>query len=135
MTIMSLEVHVNTRGTLLPDPEKDEIACVFWCIQSNDEQLPDNGIKEGYHIGIIVLAEHQSLVQQFRRMVGVTIEEERFEIDLITKLVDIVRYLDPDIFTGYEIHNSSWGYIIERSRCKYGETVNFPFQELHLLTP
>lgn len=122
MSIMSLEVHVNTRGSLFPDPEKDQIECVFWCIQSNNEELTSNGIREGYHVGILVVAEQETLADKFRKMAGVTVEEERSELDLIATLVDIVRALDPDILTGYEIHNSSWGYVIERARCMYGKT-------------
>lgn len=120
---MSLEVHVNTRGSLFPDPEQDAIECIFWCLQTGNEQLKTNGVKEGYHVGVLVLAQQESLVEKYRRMVGVTVEEESSEIDIITRLVDIVRDLDPDILTGYEIHNSSWGYIIERSRCKFGRTL------------
>ncbi|KAF8419727.1 hypothetical protein EV426DRAFT_614503 [Tirmania nivea] len=130
MSIMSLEVHVNTRGSLFPDPAQDEIACIFWCIQSNNEQLKSNGIKEGYHVGILVLAEQESLVKKLRRMVGVVVEEENSELDLITRLVDIVRDLDPDILTGYEIHNSSWGYIIERARCKYEYNLTEEFSRM-----
>ncbi len=29
MSLMSLEIHVNTRGKLAPNPEEDEVACVF----------------------------------------------------------------------------------------------------------
>jgi len=135
MSIMSLEVHVNTRGSLFPDPAQDEIACIFWCIQSNNEQLKSNGIKEGYHVGILVLSEQESLVEGIRRMIGVTVEEENSELDLITRLVDIVRNLDPDILTGYEIHNSSWGYIIERARCKYGKLLLYASESItYILT-
>ncbi|KAF8436163.1 polymerase zeta subunit [Terfezia claveryi] len=130
MSIMSLEVHVNTRGSLFPDPAQDEIACIFWCIQSNNEQLKSNGIKEGYHVGILVLAEQESVVEKLRRMVRVTVEEEYSELDLITRLVDIVRDLDPDILTGYEIHNASWGYIIERAKCKYEYNLTEEFSRM-----
>jgi len=45
MSMMSIEVHgtsldgisthkqVNTRGSLLPNPEEDSIVCIFWCIE------------------------------------------------------------------------------------------------------
>lgn len=132
MSIMSLEIHVNTRGSLFPDPEKDEIACVFWCIHSNNEELTSNGVREGYHVGILVVAEQTTLVDKIRRMIGVTVREERSELDLITTLVDIVRALDPDILTGYEIHNSSWGYVIERARYIYGKS-NRAHQDVYLL--
>jgi len=45
MSVMSVEVHgetysigglivVNTRGTLLPNPEEDSVNCIFWCVQT-----------------------------------------------------------------------------------------------------
>ena len=61
MSIMSLEVHVNTRGNLMPDPEQDKICCVFWCIQSEDEDLEVNGVNEGTHVGILALSESGGL--------------------------------------------------------------------------
>ena len=121
MSILSLEVHVNSRGTLFPDPAQDEIACIFWCLYPKMIEQKSNGIKEAYHVGILVLADQGSLVEKYKRMVGITVEEEDTELDLITRLVDMVRNMDPDILTGYEIHNSSWGYIIERARAKFGE--------------
>ncbi|KAG7127021.1 DNA polymerase zeta catalytic subunit like protein [Verticillium longisporum] len=41
------------------------------------------------------------------------------ELDLFVRMVEIVRTHDPDILTGYEVHGSSWGYLIERARVKY----------------
>ena len=38
------------------------------------------------------------------------------ERELLTELVHLVRSLDPDIVIGYELQNSSWGYLIERAR-------------------
>ena len=122
MSILSLELHINTRGTLFPDPMQDEISCVFWCLYPRSPEMASNGMKEGYHVGILVLASQGSLVRKFKRMVGVEVEEQDTELDLITRLVDVVRCMDPDILTGYEIHNSSWGYVIERARCKFGKS-------------
>ena len=48
------------------------------------------------------------------------IDEEDSELDLINRLIDIVREFDPDILAGYEVQSSSWGYIIERARSRYG---------------
>ena len=119
MSIMSLEVHVNTRGGLIPNPEQDEIACIFWCLQSDDEELEMNGVIEGTHIGILALSEHGGLAHKIAQQTGVEVEEESTELDLITRMVDILRYHDPDILTGYEVHGGSWGYMIERGRFKY----------------
>ena len=119
MSTMSLEVHVNTRGDLVPNPEKDEIECVFWCLQSDDEDLEVNGFNEGTHVGVLVLSEEKGLSHRIAQQTSVEVQEENNELDLINRIVDIVRYYDPDILTGYEVHGGSWGYMIERARCKY----------------
>ena len=119
MSVMSLEIHVNTRGHLVPNPEQDEIACVFWCIQSDDEDLEVNGVNEGTHAGILALSGEGGLAHKIQQQTAVEVEEEASELDLISRMVDIVRNYDPDILTGYEVHNGSWGYIIERARYKY----------------
>jgi len=119
MSVMSLEVHVNTRGNLAPNPEHDEVECIFWCVQSDDEDLETNGDREGLHLGILALSRNPGLAMNISRNVSVDVDEEGTEIDLLMKMVDIVRHYDPDILTGYEVHNSSWGYLIERARLKY----------------
>ena len=119
MSIMSLEVHVNTRGNLVPNPEQDPIECVFWCIQSDDEDLAVNGINEGTHVGVLALSESGGLAKKISKQYAVEVDEESTELDLINRMVDIVRHHDPDILTGYEVHGGSWGYMIERARHKY----------------
>lgn len=119
MSVMSLEVHVNTRGSLAPNPEEDEISCVFWCIKSEDTDLDENGTLAGAHVGILAQPTMNGFGAKMGRVLIIDVEQEPTELDLITRLVDIVRYHDPDILTGYEVHNSSWGYLIERARRKY----------------
>ena len=119
MSVMSLEIHVNTRGNLVPNPEQDEIECVFWCLKSDEEDLEVNGINEGTHVGVVVLSDIGGLAHKISQHTGVEVEEEISELDLINRMVDIVRGHDPDILTGYEVHGGSWGYMIERARCKY----------------
>ena len=119
MSTMSLELHVNTRGGLIPNPEQDEIACIFWCLQSDDDDLEFNGVIEGTHIGILALSEHGGLARKIAQQTNVEVEEQPSELDLVTRMVDIVRQYDPDILTGYEVHGGSWGYMIERARFKY----------------
>jgi DNA polymerase zeta len=72
-------------------------------------------------MGILVVedeGEDQIMLQ--RRYPDADIRVESSELDVITTVVDIVRDLDPDILTGYEVHSSSWGYLIERSRHLFG---------------
>ncbi|KAL1870043.1 DNA polymerase zeta [Paecilomyces lecythidis] len=119
MSVMSLEVHVNTRGSLIPNPEEDEITCVFWCLKSDDQDLDVNTHLENVHVGILAQGEDEEVAQKLSKVLTVEVTQENTELDLITRLVDIVRFHDPDIVTGYEVHNSSWGYLIQRARYKY----------------
>ncbi|RMD44124.1 hypothetical protein DV735_g1011, partial [Chaetothyriales sp. CBS 134920] len=116
MSIMSLEIHVNTRGSLAPNPEEDAVSCIFWCVQD------DEGGGDSEHdrtMGILMVADEAATAKKISRGVGGVVEQERSELDLLTRLADIVRLHDPDILTGFEVHNSSWGYLIERARLKY----------------
>ena len=121
MSTMSLEVHVNTRGNFLPNPEEDEVQCLFWCLKSEEAGLGSNGISEGTHVGIVALSEDGliSTADKISRQVAVQVQEESSELDVIIRMVEIVRTHDPDILTGFEVHGGSWGYLIERARLKY----------------
>ncbi|KAK4609938.1 DNA polymerase zeta catalytic subunit [Fulvia fulva] len=116
MSTMSLEVHVNSRGDLAPDPERDEVNLVVWIIA--DEQM-DNARK----LGLVILNKNndEELIGRTRRLAGADVEiaSEDNELDLLNRMVDTVRMYDPDILTGYEVHNASWGYLIERARLVY----------------
>lgn len=115
MSTMSLEIHVNSRGDLAPDPERDEVNMVVWCLASED-------MAEDLKMGIVLLKkDDEVLANRVRRIVGndTQLNTEDCELDIINTLVDIVRMHDPDILTGYEVHDSSWGYLIERARLQY----------------
>ncbi|QDS67899.1 hypothetical protein FKW77_008243 [Venturia effusa] len=114
MSIMSLEVHVNTRENFAPDPAEDEIGSIFWCIQSND-----GTVKGGYQTGILTLSPEDGIALAISRSTDVLVEAEEDELELLNKMIDIVRFYDPDILTGYEVQNGSWGYLIERAKVKY----------------
>lgn len=121
---MSLEVHVNTRNDLRPDPKFDSITAVFYCIYN------DIGINEEEEIiGMIVIdppSHHQTAGQNSSETLrnylllcpGVKngfIYCVENELALFERLVTVVRAWDPDILIGYEIQMSSWGYVIERA--------------------
>ncbi|KAJ4417028.1 DNA polymerase zeta [Neurospora sp. IMI 360204] len=119
MSTMSLEVHVNTRGKLVPDPEEDEVQCVFWCLRSDENALRGTQAPDNTARGIIVFSEDGLLADKIRKYTSVPVRQETTELDVMVRMVEIVRSHDPDIFTGYEVHGSSWGYLIERARIKY----------------
>lgn len=119
MSTMGLEIHVNTRGKLVPNPEEDEIQCIFWATKSDEDFQDGSQIENTTLCGIIVVSEDGLLAEQMRRHTKVEILEESTELDAMVRMVEIVRTHDPDVLTGYEVHGSSWGYLIERARSKY----------------
>ncbi|KAM0279028.1 hypothetical protein ACHAQH_004810 [Verticillium albo-atrum] len=119
MSTMSLEVHVNTRGHLVPDPEHDEVQCIFWSIKADGSINTSQQAAGAMLAGIVVLSSDGTLAEGIRRQASVEVAEETEELDLFVRMVEIVRTHDPDILTGYEVHGSSWGYLIERARVKY----------------
>ncbi|KAJ2990166.1 hypothetical protein NUW58_g3089 [Xylaria curta] len=119
MSTMSLEIHVNTRGKLVPNPEEDEVQAIFWCSKSDEDFATESNVSLPMESGAIVLSEDGSLAQTMRRLTTTEIVEESSELDLMVRMVEIVRSRDPDILTGYEVHGSSWGFLIERARIKY----------------
>ncbi|KAL2136842.1 hypothetical protein VTI74DRAFT_1056 [Chaetomium olivicolor] len=119
MSIMSLEIHVNSRGKLVPNPEEDEVQCIFWCLRSDEQCLFGTQSDDDTISGIIVLSEDGYLAKQIRGQTSIEVVEEASELDLLIRIVETVRTHDPDILTGYEVHGSSWGYLIERAMHKY----------------
>ena len=100
-------ITVNTTGGLVPDPRVNPISCIFWCAQPGGHRKTRSGM----------LAAGEGFTEDvFRRFADVEICVESNEMYMLNSLVDIVRDLDPDILTGYEIHSSSWGYVIERAK-------------------
>ncbi|KAJ4314686.1 DNA polymerase zeta [Fusarium piperis] len=119
MSTMSLEIHVNTRGKFAPNPEEDEVLCVFWALKSDETVISSQNPADAVQTGILVLASDSELAERIRRQTTAQVIEETSELDLMVRMVEIVRTHDPDILTGYEVHGSSWGYMIERARLKY----------------
>lgn len=119
MSTMSLEIHVNSRGKLIPNPEEDEVQCVFWTVKSDEAALASQDPAAATLSGIVVSSADGIVAQRLQRQISTEVVQENTELDLMVRIVEIVRNHDPDVLTGYEVHGSSWGYLIERARMKY----------------
>ncbi|KAJ3483431.1 hypothetical protein NLG97_g7306 [Lecanicillium saksenae] len=119
MSTMSLEVHVNTRAKLVPNPEEDQVQCIFWSCKGDEVTYASQNDSDGTVSGIIVLKSGGDVAKQMRKACKTEVIEEESELNLLVRLVDVVKELDPDILTGYEVHGGSWGFLMERARLKY----------------
>ncbi|KAF8795397.1 DNA polymerase zeta catalytic subunit like protein [Argiope bruennichi] len=123
LTIMSLEIHVNTRNTLSPDPEHDPVAVIFYTIYNEmetfqqeivgiiafEKQPENNGLRNTR----TSLTNYLTLVPGVKTCQVTCVEDEKL---LFEKLTSVVKEWDPDLLIGYEIQMASWGYLIERAR-------------------
>lgn len=106
LTILAMELHVQTRNELKPNPEFDAISAIFYSL---DGCFAGNEVKNSN--GIIACTNDKS-VRYVRQGVIVTIVQT--EMDIFETFFQRIREFDPDIFAGYEIETASWGYLIQR---------------------
>ncbi len=126
---------MRTRGTLRPDPDMDPILALFYFIH-NDWPSQDQIHVQGTNTCLGVIAvdgtfEPQGPLKEttdanpagakVKYLDGcgvspdVTVSYVASEIELLDKLVFLVRETDPDIIMGYEVTMLSWGYCIDRA--------------------
>uniref|UniRef100_A0A182VW29 DNA polymerase zeta catalytic subunit n=1 Tax=Anopheles minimus TaxID=112268 RepID=A0A182VW29_9DIPT len=117
LTILSLEVHVNTRGDLRPNPSTDPIGAIFYRIHND---VPPDHPKASPVCGVILNrdqareADGQMCYKYNQSSHVADVVVVSGEVELYEKFLLLVSFWDPDIFTGYEIESVSWGYVIER---------------------
>ncbi|CAG0890797.1 unnamed protein product, partial [Darwinula stevensoni] len=141
LMLLSVELHTESRGDLLPDPEFDAIAAIFY------SWFQDDGVSNSLkpQTGVLVrdidsLNKEAPMTHCLLWKSGITsipVEYVADETSLIWALVNLVHILDPDILVGYEasllatmlkclqetdfsgnvasIQHSSWGYLMERA--------------------
>jgi len=107
LTILSMELHVQTKGDFNPNPETDEIVAIFYCIEGYyvNEQATSSS-------GIILVCEPNDNLGYFKEQIEVI--KVKNELELLEEFFKKIRMYDPDIFAGYEIELLSWGYLFER---------------------
>eukprot|EP00002_Diphylleia_rotans_P013155 TRINITY_DN2562_c0_g1_i23.p1 TRINITY_DN2562_c0_g1~~TRINITY_DN2562_c0_g1_i23.p1 ORF type:complete len:1638 (+),score=290.27 TRINITY_DN2562_c0_g1_i23:62-4975(+) len=112
-----LECLCSTREAMKPDPKKDPILAIVFCIRDLDiyeaSQGEDFGTQpnNGDTYGILTLSK------QMPKLGFDHIAFEHYFIDesaMIARFIDIVSSCDPDVVLGYEIQSSSLGYLIDR---------------------
>ena len=117
LSLLSLEVHAQSRGDLLPDPAQDPIELVVYC--SRHEQPVGEQITTRTEVGSIAV----STSVEWRRL-GVPTSHRHVDVPdekaLLEALIAMIVAEDPDILLGFEIQQNSWGYVVDRAFAAYG---------------
>lgn len=110
---MLLEVHTAIRGEFHPDPILDAIQAIF--VKITNDSPPDHPLPKS--VTEILVVDGLSPPKYLDRCIfNVKVSYFSNELEILEKIVDIVKIHDPDIMCGYEIEMNSWGYILERSQ-------------------
>ncbi|CUS20378.1 LAQU0S01e05270g1_1 [Lachancea quebecensis] len=114
---LTLEIFATSRENMLPDPKVDTVKLVFWKIDPDSFPI-DIGISTE---GIMAYKEEGDEFASHLNSASWSTPVAFFqsEEDMISGVADLVLLLDPDILSGFEVHSSSWGYLIERFESAY----------------
>ncbi|KJE92975.1 DNA polymerase zeta catalytic subunit [Capsaspora owczarzaki ATCC 30864] len=129
VTILSLEVHVNTRGDFRPDPEHDRVAAIVYLLRHDAvHHVGGRDIQ-----GVIMVAPSLPTATtttttmydrastagsplQFSGLTGCRVTSVADETALFMSFIDLVAHFDPDFLVGYELQMLSLGYLVDRAR-------------------
>ena len=92
--------------------DRDAIEAVVYTLMQDAE--PDASEPYIYETGLVYVSSPRRL-----GLTGVTVHYVDTELELLNMLVDIVRALDPEILTAYDVHRGSWAYVAERASLFY----------------
>ena len=114
LTLMSMELFINTRDGLSPNPEYDSIGFICYAISTEDNK---QGIENHF---ILFDSKHRSLATKrflcaLSKQHIKTIDYVYNEEELIKKFIKIVQLHDPDIILGFEIQKTSWCFLVKRA--------------------
>lgn len=72
-----------------------------------------------FHVGMITYEGSGMHKKLALGPLGVSVEVAMDEGAMMNTVIDRVRQLDPDILAGYEVHNLSWGYLVDRYQAAF----------------
>lgn len=113
LTTICMELFVESRGELLPNPGLDSISSIFYSIEINcpEKQLQGRPKKQN---GFFMVGEPEERFAALKTdIVSVMVCNE---LELIDIFLAFVKHQDPDILAGYEIEMNSWGYLMDRAK-------------------
>jgi hypothetical protein len=129
LVMLSIEVCCRTRKNLLPNPKYDAVQLIAWCAHDSvsNAELEDKRIMHGI-LMFIFQPQTESVASasekrvQLMQLKACTLSPDSYvhiddnEYQLYQSFIRLVQFIDPDILLGYEVQNSSLGYIIARAK-------------------
>ncbi|XP_061199933.1 DNA polymerase delta catalytic subunit-like, partial [Neopsephotus bourkii] len=111
LRLLSLDIECEGRKGVFPEAEQDPVIQVGVAVQRHGEPEPFLRL-------VLVLGSCAPIP-------GATVLSFRRETDLLQSWAELVRILDPDIITGYNIQNFDLPYLMQRA--KVLQVHSFPY--------
>ncbi|KAI8319600.1 hypothetical protein GQ54DRAFT_292581, partial [Martensiomyces pterosporus] len=117
MSQASLEILTGCREQLLPDPKIDAVLGIVVCYTRRKAAWdhPCSGCQT-----IVWTCGPATRLSRLGFSSSIERRHQQNELSMILDLARWVSCADPDVLCGYEVQNSSWGYLIERAGAAYG---------------
>lgn len=121
---MELITSTDMNGKV-PDAENNSILAIGWSYENGN--LGSLERNKGFFVNLKEGSEEAKKFINDMNIDDVKNHEIVFyqnEVEMIVKFCEFISIIDPDILTGFEVHNSSWGYLINRGDFLEIETSN-----------
>jgi len=122
MDVLAIEVFADSSEDRRPDPAKDQIKVLFYCLKTEREDVELNRSGSVTKVGIIMVDEQEGATQASSEPLKIPkyaldqcdIEVVDTEVELLNSLIYKIRNWDPEVLTGFELESWSWGYVMRR---------------------
>ncbi|KAL1216430.1 DNA polymerase zeta catalytic subunit [Cardamine amara subsp. amara] len=107
LTVLSIEVHAESRGDLRPDPRFDSVNVIALVVQNDDNFAPE--------VYVLLFSPDSIDQRNVDGLSGCKLSVFREERQLFSYFIETLCKWDPDILLGWDIQGGSIGFLAERA--------------------
>ncbi|GMH43547.1 hypothetical protein BSKO_11469 [Bryopsis sp. KO-2023] len=113
LIILSIEIHADCRGSLLPDPRYDSVRCIVMSATNDADETSD-----GVYPTHVLLFDPENGSPSNDGLGGIpecVFSVYSDEKNMFQAFMESVRDLDPDVLMGFEVQQESLGFLVDRA--------------------
>ncbi|VVA94379.1 unnamed protein product [Arabis nemorensis] len=107
LTVLSIEVHAESKGDLRPDPRFDSVNVIALAVQNDDNFAAD--------VFVLIYSPESAYQRNVDGLSGCKLSVFLEERQLFSCFIETLCKWDPDILVGWDIQGGSIGFLAERA--------------------
>ncbi|CAH2065903.1 unnamed protein product [Thlaspi arvense] len=107
LTVLSIEVHAESRGDLRPDPRFDSVNVIALVVQNDDNLAAE--------VFVLLFSPDNLYQRNVDGLSGCKLSVFLEEKQLFTYFIETLCKWDPDVLVGWDIQGGSLGFLAERA--------------------